>query len=70
MKNNITNKKICNPEMLWLNHNKKSIHPEEVVYFKSYENYTKFHLKNGQVILASYTMKSFEQKLLNKGDLP
>lgn len=68
MKTTIKQKETRNPEILWLNHRKKSIHPEDVVYLKSYDNYTKFHLCDGQIILASYTMKSFEQKLLNKGD--
>lgn len=68
MKNTIIPKKVCNSEMLWLNHRKKSIHPEEVVYLKSYDNYTKFHLSSGQIILASYTMKTFELQLSNKGD--
>ena len=68
MKNTINPKRICNSEVLWLNHRKKSIHPEDVVYLKSYENYTKFHLSSGQVILASYTMKIFEKQLSNKGD--
>lgn len=68
MKNSIISPKNCNPEMLWLNHRKKSIRPEDVVYLKSYDNYTKFYLNSGQVILASYTMKTFEQQLSNKGD--
>lgn len=68
MKTNTTNQKTCNSEILYLNHRKKSIHLEEVVYLKSYDNYTKFHLNNGQVILASYTMKIFEKQLSDKGE--
>lgn len=68
MKNTINPKRVCNPEMLWLNHRKKGVHPEEVVYLKSYDNYTRFHLNDGQIILASYTMKTFEKQLTNKGD--
>lgn len=68
MKTNTTNQKTCNSEILYLNHRKKSIHLEEVVYLKSYDNYTKFHLNDGQIILASYTMKIFEKQLSGKGD--
>lgn len=65
----ITNQKeIRNTDILWLNHRKKSVHAKDVVYLKSYDNYTKFHLNNGQVILASYTMKIFEKQLSDKGD--
>lgn len=68
MKTIINQKEICNSEILYLNHRKKSIHLEEVVYLKSYDNYTKFHLNNGQIILASYTMKTFEKRLSGKGN--
>ena len=67
MKNTINREKKYNSEMLWFNHRKKSVHPEEVVYLKSYENYTRFHLNSGQILLASYTMKTYEQKLSTKG---
>lgn len=68
MKTNNNTSKTKNPAFLWLNHHKKSIRPEDVVYLKSYENYTKFHLSSGQIILTSYTMKSYEKQLINKGD--
>lgn len=68
MKTTINRQDARNSDKLWLNHRKKSVHPEEVVYLKSYDNYTRFHLSNGQVILASYTMKTFEKQLSDKGE--
>lgn len=68
MKTTITQKGSNNSAILWLNHRKKSVHLEDVVYLKSYDNYTKFHLNNGQIILASYTMKIFEKQLSDKGN--
>lgn len=68
MKTTIPQKETCNSAILWLNHRKKSVHLEDVVYLKSYDNYTKFHLNNGQIILASYTMKIFEKQLSDKGN--
>ncbi|MER0440352.1 LytTR family DNA-binding domain-containing protein [Emticicia sp. W12TSBA100-4] len=68
MKTNTINPKTCNSEILYLNHRKKSVHTEDVVYLKSYDNYTRFYLNDGQVILASYTMKIFEKQLSGKGD--
>lgn len=53
--------------MLWFNHRKKSVFLEEVVYLKSFENYTRFYLKSGQNFLTSFTMKKYEQQLTNKG---
>jgi DNA-binding LytR/AlgR family response regulator len=62
MKNNL------NPDLLWFNHRKKSIKPEDVVYLKSCDNYTKFYLKSGKNFLASLTMKSYERQLSDKGN--
>lgn len=53
--------------VLWFNHRKKSINPEEVVYLKSVDNYTRFYLNDGKNFLASSTMKAYEKQLLNKG---
>ncbi len=68
MKVTINQKETRNSEILYLNHRKKSVHTEDVVYLKSYDNYTRFYLNDGQVILASYTMKIFEKQLSGKGD--
>jgi len=54
--------------ILWFNHKKFFVRAEEVVYLKSFENYTKFYLNNGKQIMASHTMKIYEQQLLDKGD--
>lgn len=62
MKNNL------NTDLLWFNHRKTSVNPEDVVYLKSYDNYTKFYLKSGKNFLASLTMKSYEKQLLDKGN--
>lgn len=62
MKNNL------NTDVLWFNHRKKSVHPEEVVYLQSYDNYTKFYLRSGKNFLASHTMKSYEKLLSDKGN--
>ncbi len=63
MKNYTQKQNNINNELLWFNHQKTSVQLEEVVYLKSLENYTQFYLKSGQVLIASYTMKSYEQKL-------
>ena len=63
MKNYAQKQNKSNEELLWFNHQKTSVQLEEVVYLKSLENYTKFYLNCGQVLIASYTMKSYEQKL-------
>lgn len=68
MKVTINQKETRNSDILYLNHRKKSVHAEDVVYLKSYDNYTRFYLNDGQVILASYTMKIFEKQLSEKGD--
>lgn len=68
MKTTINQKETHNSDILWLNHRKKRVHAEDVVYLKSYDNYTRFYLNDGQVILASYTMKIFEKQLSEKGD--
>ncbi len=68
MKTTINQKETRNSGILYLNHRKKSVHTEDVVYLKSYDNYTRFYLNDGQVILASYTMKIFEKQLSGKGN--
>ena len=67
MKNYSDRKDIRHPEMLWFDHRKTCIKPEDVVYLKSCDNYTKFYLENGRNFLASQTMKKYESKLLDKG---
>jgi two-component system LytT family response regulator len=54
--------------VLWFNHKKNYVRTDEVVYLKSFDNYTKFYLINGRQIMSSHTMKIYEQQLLNKGD--
>lgn len=56
------------PNVLWFNHNKKCVYTDDVVYLKSFDNYTKFYLSNGRQFLSSHTMKVYEQRLQNKGD--
>ena len=56
------------PHLLWFNHKKKCVRTDEVVYLKSFDNYTKFYLSNGKQIMSSHTMKIYEQQLLTKGD--
>ncbi len=67
MKKYFTKPDFCDPMMLWFEHGKMSIKPEEVVYMSSLENYTKFHLADGQIILSSRTMKLHEDQLVQKG---
>ncbi|MFY7910181.1 MAG: LytR/AlgR family response regulator transcription factor [Emticicia sp.] len=67
MKTTIHNRKNYNPNFLWFNHGKKSINPDEVVYLKSCDNYTRFYLSDGKSFLASSTMKSYEKELLKRG---
>ena len=59
---------IQESNVLWFNHKKKCVRTDEVVYLKSFDNYTKFYLSNGKQIMSSHTMKIYEQQLLNKGD--
>lgn len=63
--NNVQKKEDSN--VLWFNHRKKSINPDEVVYLKSCDNYTRFYLSDGKNFLASSTMKSYEKELLKRG---
>ena len=67
MKNYTMPQKDTNSELLWFNHKKISIKPEEVVYLKSCDNYTRFYLSDGKSFLASSTMKSYEKELHKRG---
>ncbi len=67
MKNFNNTQKQEDSNALWFNYRKKSIKPEEVVYLKSCDNYTRFFLSDGKSFLASSTMKAYEKALLSKG---
>lgn len=67
MKNFNNAQKQENSNALWFNHRKKSINPEEVVYLKSCDNYTRFYLSDGKSFLASSTMKAYEKALISRG---
>lgn len=67
MKKFCTKPSFCDPSLIWFEHGKMAIQPEEVVYMSSLENYTKFHLADGQVIISSRTMKLYEDQLSQKG---
>lgn len=54
--------------LLWFNHKKKCVRTDEVVYLKSFENYTRFYMSNGRQFLSSHTMKIYEQLLITKGE--
>ncbi|RFS18554.1 LytTR family DNA-binding domain-containing protein [Emticicia sp. C21] len=54
--------------LLWFDHKKKCIPADEVVYLKSFENYTRFYLSNGKQFMSSHTMKIYEQQLTDMGD--
>ncbi|MBA4851219.1 LytTR family DNA-binding domain-containing protein [Emticicia sp. BO119] len=56
------------PSVLWFNHKKKCVRTDDVVYLKSFDNYTRFYLSNGRQFLSSHTMKIYEQQLQSKGD--
>jgi DNA-binding LytR/AlgR family response regulator len=67
MKKFFTKPAYCDPSLLWFEHGKMAIQPDEVVYMSSLENYTKFHLADGQVIISSRTMKLHEDQLSQIG---
>jgi DNA-binding LytR/AlgR family response regulator len=67
MKKYFTKPAYCDPSLLWFEHGKMAIQPEEVVYMSSLENYTKFHLADGQIIVSSRTMKLHEDQLSQQG---
>jgi DNA-binding LytR/AlgR family response regulator len=67
MKKFFARPQICDPMLLWFNHGKLSVQPDEVVYLSSLENYTKFHLANSQTFISSRTMKLHEDQLSTKG---
>jgi DNA-binding LytR/AlgR family response regulator len=64
----INNERPPETNLLWFNHNKRCVRTDDVVYLKSFENYTRFYLSNGRQFLSSHTMKIYEQRLLNKGE--
>ncbi|MFN3851557.1 MAG: LytR/AlgR family response regulator transcription factor [Spirosomataceae bacterium] len=63
MKKYFTKPSYCDPNLLWFEHGKLSIQPDEVVYLSSLENYTKFHLSGGRVLISSRTMKLHQEQL-------
>lgn len=63
MKKYFTKPAYCDPNLLWFEHGKLSIQPDEVVYLSSLENYTKFHLSGGRVLISSRTMKLHQEQL-------
>ena len=67
MKKFFARPQTCDPMLLWFNHGKLSVQPNEVVYLSSLENYTKFHLTNNINFISSRTMKLHEAQLSSKG---
>jgi len=67
MKTFFTKPNFCDPQLIWFDHGKTCIRPEEVVYLSSLENYTEFHLKCGKKVVSSRTLKIHEIQLINKG---
>lgn len=67
MKTFYTKPLVCDPHMIWFDHGKTCIQPEEVVYLSSLENYTEFHLRCGKKVVSSRTLKIHEVQLLEKG---
>ena len=53
--------------LLWFDHRKKCVRADDVVYLKSFDNYTRFYMNNGRQFMSSHTMKIFEERLLTKG---
>ncbi|MCR9063200.1 MAG: LytTR family transcriptional regulator [Cytophagales bacterium] len=37
--------------------------PEDIIYLKGVINYTEFHLKGGQKLVTSHTLKKYEEQL-------
>lgn len=58
----------CDPNLVWFDHGKLCIRPEEIVYLSSLENYTEFHLKCGKKVISSRTLKIHEEDLVKKGN--
>ncbi len=67
MKTYYTRPTVCDPNMIWFDHHKTCIQPEEVVYLSSLDNYTEFHLRCGKKVISSRTLKIHEEQLLEKG---
>jgi DNA-binding LytR/AlgR family response regulator len=67
MKTYFTKPNFCDPQLIWFDHGKTCIRPDEVVYLSSLENYTEFHLKCGKKVVSSRTLKIHESQLLEKG---
>ncbi|AFK04453.1 LytTr DNA-binding region [Emticicia oligotrophica DSM 17448] len=67
MKTFFTRPNFCDPKLIWFNHGKICIQPDEVVYLSSLENYTEFHLSCGRKVVSSRTLKTHETDLINKG---
>ena len=57
----------CDPQMIWFDHGKTCVQPDEVVYLSSLENYTEFHLKCGKKVVSSRTLGVHEKQLVEKG---
>ncbi|MFY7908760.1 MAG: LytR/AlgR family response regulator transcription factor [Emticicia sp.] len=67
MKTFFTKPTFCDPQLIWFDHGKTCVRPEEVVYLSSLENYTEFHLKCGKKVVSSRTLKIHETQLIKKG---
>lgn len=67
MKTFFSKPNFCDPQLIWFDHGKTCIRPEEVVYLSSLENYTEFHLKCGKKVVSSRTLKIHEIQLVATG---